>query len=175
MFDSISGLPLHPLVIHLVVVAVPLCLVLAVLFAIPRTRNWARWALGLVAVGTVAVTFVAKESGEALETAMKIVPGRDPVGVLIAQHSQLATQLFYITIGFAVVAVVSVFVVGPKAKPTDPTPPPPSTGRRVLDLVLVIALVGLAAVAAFWVYRVGDLGARAAWNPTGQQNYDSTR
>ena len=42
MFDSFNGLPLHALVLHTVVIAVPLATLLAILFGIPRTRSWAR-------------------------------------------------------------------------------------------------------------------------------------
>src|SRR4051794_14602193 len=100
MFDSIGGLPLHPLVIHGVVLAVPLGLLLAALFAYPRTRRWARWPLGVVAVGTMAVTFVAKESGQALESSLHVDLGAQPLGPLLVKHSELASQLFIITAVF---------------------------------------------------------------------------
>ena len=61
MFDSIGGLPIHALVLHVVVLAVPLATLLALLFAYPRTRNWARWPLAIVGVGTFGATFVTKE------------------------------------------------------------------------------------------------------------------
>jgi hypothetical protein len=64
MFDKIGDLPLHPLVIHAVVVGIPLAALLAVLFAIPRTREWARWPLAIVVVGATAVTFIARQSGQ---------------------------------------------------------------------------------------------------------------
>ena len=46
MFDKIGNLPLHPLVIHAAVVGIPLAVLLAFLFAFPRTR-----ALGALATG----------------------------------------------------------------------------------------------------------------------------
>ena len=76
MFDAIGDMPLHPLVIHAVVVGIPLALLLAVLFAVPRFRSVARWPVGVVAVGSAVVTIVAKESGEALRVAEEIVPGQ---------------------------------------------------------------------------------------------------
>ena len=47
-------------------------------------------------------------------------------------------------------------------------------GSRGRDTALLAVLLVLAAVAAFWVYRVGDLGATAVWNPSGTQDYSST-
>ena len=79
MFDKIGNLPLHPLVIHAAVIGIPLAVLLAFLFAFPKTRAWARWPLAIVVVGATAVTFVARQSGLALETDLGIKPG-NPVG-----------------------------------------------------------------------------------------------
>ena len=86
MFDKLGDLPLHPLVVHAAVVGIPLAALLAFLFAFPKTREWARWPLAITVVGATAVTFVARQSGLALEAAMGIKPG-NPVGDLILQHS----------------------------------------------------------------------------------------
>ncbi len=45
------------------------------------------------------------------------------------------------------------------------------TRRGALAIVLPVLLVVVGAVAGFWVYRVGDIGSRAVWNPTGTQDY----
>jgi|SRR5215211_6001918 len=160
MFDKIGDMPLHPLVIHVVVVGIPLAVLLAVLFAIPRTREWARWPLAIVVVGATAATFVARQSGLAFEAAQGIKPG-NPVGDLILQHSLLANQLFYIMIGFAAIGLLNVFVVR-KAAADNADVKQPAIVRIVLPILLVVA----AAVALIWIVRVGDLGARAVWNPT---------
>src|SRR4030095_15368857 len=76
----------------------------------PRTRQWARWPLAITVVGATAVTYVARQSGLALEAALGIKPG-NPVGDLILQHSLLANQLFYIMIVFAVIGLLNVFLV----------------------------------------------------------------
>jgi glucan phosphoethanolaminetransferase (alkaline phosphatase superfamily) len=165
VFDSFNGLPLHALVLHTVVIAVPLATLLAILFGIPRTRSWARWPLAVVAVGTLAVTYVTRQSGLALEKAMGIRPG-NPVGNLITKHSQLATQLLIIVIVFAVLALASVILVSRM--------PVRGGGRRVLDVVLPLLLIAAGLVMSIWVVRVGDLGARAVWNPEGKTSYSST-
>lgn len=173
MFDEFGGLPLHPLVIHVVVLSIPLTLVLAIAFALSRFRAWTRWVLALVAVGSLGATLVAKESGEALQAALRIRPG-DPRGPLIAQHSALADQLIWLVAGMSVLAVLAALLVDRRPAgrtavsrtATDRTP-----AQRALDLALPLALILVAALASFWAYRVGDLGAQAVWNPTGTQNY----
>jgi hypothetical protein len=162
MFDQIGSLPLHPLVVHAVVIGIPLTALLAFLFAFPKTREWARWPLAITVVGATAVTFVARQSGLAFEAALGITPG-NPVGELISQHSLLANQLFYIMIVFAVLGLLNVFLVARRSSN--------GTGGAVkqsalLRIVLPVLLVAAAVVALVWVVRVGDLGARAVWNPT---------
>ena len=159
MFEKIGDMPLHPLVIHAVVFGIPLAALLAILFAFPRTREWARWPLAIVVVGATAVTFVARQSGLAFEAALGIKPG-NPVGDLILQHSLLANQLFYIMIVFAAIGLINVFVVR-KSTSDDGAKQP-----AVIRVVLPILLVAAALVALIWIVRVGDLGARAVWNPT---------
>ncbi len=162
MFDKIGDLPLHPLVVHAAVIGVPLAALLALLFAFPKTREWARWPLAITVIGATAVTFVARESGLALEAALGIKPG-NPVGDLILQHSQLANQLFYIMIGLAVVSLLNVFLVSKRTSDGADGGPKQSA---ILRVGLPILLVAAAVVALVWVIRVGDLGARAVWNPT---------
>jgi hypothetical protein len=166
VFDSIGGLPIHALVLHVVVFAVPLATLLALLFAYPRTRNWARWPLAIVGVGTLGATFVTKESGEALEQALSIGPG-NPVGDLIDRHQQLANQLLIMVAVFAVLAVASSFLVS--RINVEPHRPPVAIE---IGLPVLLVIVGL--VMSFWTYRVGDLGARAVWNPQGTTDYSTS-
>jgi hypothetical protein len=160
VFDKIGDMPLHPLVIHAVVFGIPLAVLLALLFAFPKTREWARWPLAIVVVGATAVTFVARQSGLAFEAALGIKPG-NPVGDLILQHSLLANQLFYIMIVFAAVGLINVFVVRKSTADSAGAKQP-----AIIRIVLPILLVAAAIVALIWIVRVGDLGARAVWNPT---------
>ncbi len=159
MFDNLGNLPLHPLVVHAAVVGIPLAALLAFLFAFPKTREWARWPLAITVVGATAVAFVARQSGLAFEAALGIKPG-NPVGDLILRHSLLANQLFYIMIGFSVISLLNVFLV------SKPTADGAAKQSAVLRIGLPILLVVAAVVALAWIVRVGDLGARAVWNPT---------
>lgn len=94
LFDTIAGLPVHPLIVHFAVVLLPLA-VIGVLAAIwiPRTgkRYLTLSAIGVL-LGTLA-TFIAKESGEALA---------ERVG-LPQRHSDLGTYLFISALIFLLV------------------------------------------------------------------------
>jgi uncharacterized membrane protein len=165
MFDQINGMPLHPLLIHVPVIGIPLALLLAILFAFPRTRAWARWPLALTVLGATAATFAAKQSGEALKARMNF-PAGNPVGNLIQQHEALAGQLFYIMLGYSVIAVAAVLLVPPRIRATGDGASSDDRPRRgPLGLILLVLLLAAAAAAMVWVGRVGDIGARAVWNP----------
>ena len=159
MFDSIGDMPLHPLVVHAVVVGAPLAALLGFLFVVPRFRAWARWPLALVAVGALAAGLVARESGAGLQRALRI-EADSPVAPLVAQHSRLATQLVVILAVYAVLAVATALVV--RRRPDV---------VRVVDRVLPVALVVVGVLVLVWCYRVGEIGSRAVWNPTGTQSY----
>jgi Predicted membrane protein (DUF2231) len=86
MFDTITGLPLHPLVIHGVVVGVPLMAVLTVLVAVRKDlrERFAWWVAGANFL-LFLLTLVAKQSGEALQQAKG--------GQLAIEHGQLGSVL----------------------------------------------------------------------------------
>jgi uncharacterized membrane protein len=161
VFDSIGNMPLHPLVVHAVVVGAPLAALLGFMFAVPRFRAWARWPLGVVAVGAFAAGIVAKASGEGLKRTLGLGSADgNPVAALIARHSMLATQLVVVLAVYAVLAVLNALVVGRR------------TGIvRAVDRVLPLLLVVVGVLVLVWCYRVGDIGSRAVWNPTGTQTF----
>ncbi|MBA2444284.1 MAG: hypothetical protein H0V49_03010 [Nocardioidaceae bacterium] len=163
MFDEINGLPIHPLAVHVAVVLVPLAGLLGVLFAIPHTRRWVRVPLVIVAIGAVPAVFVAKESGKSLSAVLGLdSSGRadSRVAAIVREHAERADLLFILVIGFAVLAVLAVAV---SAK-FDALP-------AVVPVVVSVLLVLGAVALAFQTVRVGESGARAVWNPTGEQSF----
>lgn len=67
LFDTLGGLPVHPLVIHFVVVLVPLAAV-GLIVAVANASFRKRFAVALVWLLAVSLplAFVAKESGKRL-------------------------------------------------------------------------------------------------------------
>lgn len=70
-FAELQGLPLHPLVVHLVVILVPLSAVaMVVAIAVPKWRSRLQWlALAGLTIGGVG-TYLAKMSGDSLAAAV---------------------------------------------------------------------------------------------------------
>jgi hypothetical protein len=72
-------------------------------------------------------------------------------------------------IGFSVITLLAVFLVGRRQTATvdeSGTTSRSGGGRRVLHLIRLVLLLLVAAAAFVWTARVGDIGARAVWNPT---------
>ncbi len=157
MFDEINGLPLHPLAVHATVLLIPLAGLLGVLFATPWTRAWARLPLLLVSLGAVASTYVSKESGQKFETSQGLTLG-GPSAELVNEHAQLADSLFIIVLIFAAVVVVTFVLTQGEAS------------RALVSGLSVLLVIGAVAL-AIQTYRVGEIGARAVWNPTGNVDY----
>lgn len=145
MFDLINGVPLHPLVVHAVVVLLPLGLLGTI--AVALRPGWRR-AYGPLVVGANLVATilcpVATSSGESLEQRVG-APG---------QHAALGDQLVWFAIALLITSAALVWL----SRAPQPTP----RQGRVLAVVAAASIVAALATGV-QVYRVGDSGARAAW------------
>lgn len=158
MFSEFNGLPLHPLAVHAAVVLVPLAALMGVLFAVPRTRAWSRLPLLATSIGAVVAVFVARQSGKAFEKTLHL---QGDANDLIQEHKHRANLLLIVVIVFAVIAIAAYVLTR-----VDNVS---ATVTNVLAVLLVIGAIGV----AFQTYRVGDIGSRAVWNPSGQVDYGS--
>ena len=149
MFDLINGLPLHPLVVHAVVVLLPLAVLGTLVAVVPR---WRRFLPAVAVTATVAAILlpVSTQSGEALEERV----GRP------GEHAELGDQLVWIGIAFTVVLWVLVLLDRRRRAMAGPGA---AARRDALTTVVAVVAVVMALVTGFQVYRVGDSGARAAW------------
>ncbi|PFG38595.1 putative membrane protein [Georgenia soli] len=146
MFDLIGGLPLHPLVVHAVVVLIPLAVLGAIAtILVPR---WRRYLPVVAVVATLAALAlpVATQSGEALERRV----GEPGV------HAALGGQLLWL--GLALAAVLWVLVLVDRYRRRAGR-----RGRGVAATAVAALTVVLALATGVQVYRVGDTGARAVW------------
>ncbi len=137
---TITGLPLHPLVIHAVVVLLPLMAVLTVLVAVRRSlRERVAWWVVLGNAIIFGTTVLAKESGEDLQKSLG--------GKIALEHGQLGSLLPL----FALVMLVASAGVALTRR------------HRSLGPVAVIVSILASGAAVFWTVRTGDSGARALW------------
>ena len=140
MFDKILGLPVHVLVIHAVVVLLPLMALLSIVTAVrPGLRErFTWWVTGANAL-VFGLTLVAKESGQALRTALG--------GQVAKEHADLGTVLPYFALFLAVTSVG----VGVTRRNK-------SLGRVAVVFTIIASIASIV-----WTVRTGDAGARAVW------------
>ena len=157
-----SGLPAHPLFIHVPVILIPTTIVAAIVFMV-RTDWFARWGIALAVVSIVAMgsIFVTMQAGSALQAALHL-QGR--AAHLISQHSQAAHILTIVYVLFTAVLILAFAAM----RISSGMP----TGLGIVDRLLRaragftglrVLLVILALAGAVLVFRVGDLGAKAVW------------
>ena len=139
MFDTVLGLPIHPLVVHGVVVLLPLmAIITAVVAFVPRWRAAAAWPVVVIDAGMVAMTFVARQSGLALQARLG--------GRIAQEHAAIGRNLIWFALAmFLASLVVAVMRRSQRA-----------TMGAVLALVAGVFVI-------WWTVRVGHTGADALW------------
>lgn len=157
MFDTIAGLPIHPLVVHAVVVLAPLSALLAVAYAVkPAWRHALRWpTVGLTAL-TALSAVLATSSGDPLEE--RVTAGASPaVRAMVEQHAEagdLAATTIYILFG---AVLVSVFLLIPARRD--------KLRKGLSGLGVAVCLLAALGV-GYGVFNAGHSGAKAAWSDT---------
>ncbi|GAB3448538.1 DUF2231 domain-containing protein [Actinophytocola sediminis] len=170
MPDFVGGLPLHPLVVHFVVVLLVIAVGGAIIISVwPAVRRRFGWLVVAAAgVGTLLVP-VATDSGEFLE-------GRIGTSPAIQAHAELGDLLVWWALGLFV-AVTALMVASQRAAKTEAaevdtsegggtavaTDTKQASGTTVAIIVAAVVTVGLAAATGIHTFRVGDAGARLVW------------
>ena len=164
---EISGVPVHPLVVHAVVMLVPVAVVSG--WAHAFLTGW-RWLLRWVALGStvaaLAAVLVARRSGEDLLEARPFLVA-DPtteVAKLIETHQDRADLLLYAVLGLLLVTAVAFWAL-PAASGLL-TGRLDHTGREGVALLRGVQMMSVVVGAAALVLVVltGDAGARAVWS-----------
>ncbi|MGN6302035.1 MAG: DUF2231 domain-containing protein [Angustibacter sp.] len=158
MFDTIFGLPVHPLIVHATVVFVPAAAVAVALAAFwPRFRRHGALAALVLSVIALVLVPLSTQSGESLERRV----GRSS---LVEQHAELADGL----LPFVIVLVVAAAAIwwlqrrhlalsdAPGAQVRRP-------GTPILAAVAVLAVIGVVGTSV-QIVRIGHSGAKAAWS-----------
>lgn len=145
LFDTIAGLPVHPLVVHATVVLLPLAALGTIVLAFSRTL---RGRFGWLVVATYAVAavsaFVAKESGEALGHHVGEPRTHAFWGDIVPV---VAIPAFLLTLVW--------FIVARRADKAER----PSPAGTVLGIIAAVASAAAIAVTVL----AGHSGAQAAW------------
>ncbi len=152
----IAGLPLHPLLVHVLVVLGPLTAIAVLLHAFwPAARRRLGFVTPLAALVLLIVTPITTEAGEALEGLVAPTPA-------VLEHAALGMTLLPWTIGLFV-AAIALYVshrfvlpgrIGERMRPA---------ARWIVTAVLWAGSLTAAGGYLVDVIRIGEAGARAVW------------
>ena len=157
-----SGLPAHPLFVHVPVVLIPTTIVAAIVFVF--RRDWlSRYGIALAVVSIVAMSsiFLTMQAGAALRGELHL---QGQAATLISEHSHAAHILAIIYVVFTATLILT--FAAQRISGGMPS------GLGIVDELLSpkpiaaalrVALVLLAIGAGYMCFRTGDLGAKAVW------------
>ena len=151
---ELNGVPLHPLVVHAVVVLGPLAALTGLAYAfVPRWRWLLRWPLVALAVITAVASFVAVQAGEAL------LDLRPELAPLVEVHEERGELLRNVALAYVVVSLAAAWTLGGVSALAS------GKGARETRFgipVVVVLAVGAVALLVT-LFLAGDSGARAVW------------
>jgi len=177
--DTISGLPAHPLFVHIPVIGIPLvALVFLAYVLLPKKRAGLLWPAIVSIVVVTLATILAASTGESLEEQL---PPEDRSSPLLHRHTELGDQTRTIVILFAAAALVYLATEWWKmhrmsspandSSPISTTLAHPATTKVIVVLSIVGILLG--GLATVWDVRTGHAGAKSAWNDVSGQSGES--
>lgn len=147
---QINGLPLHPLLVHVVVVLLPLAALMLILGSVwPAARRKFGILTPIIALAALIAVPLTTQAGEALER-------QTEPSALLEQHTELDDHLLPWAGALFLIALAQWLWL---RRP----PRPDSSGgicrRPLVAAVLAIAAIGVFVGATVDVVRVGDSGA----------------
>jgi hypothetical protein len=145
LFGSVAGLPLHPLVIHISIVLIPLVAIGALIMSyLPSfSRRYGKMILVIAIVGQISL-FLAKFTGEALEEILDKEMGR---------HAELGEIAPFITL--PMVALIYLRWRLDRSGATVGS----AWVRRLTSVALIFAAIASIVV----IVLVGHSGAQSVW------------
>lgn len=159
-----SGLPAHPLFLHVPVILIPVAATGAlVLAAWPRlfARNGV-W-IGLVAVVALGATNLTIGSGKQLRNDLHLQGSG-----IVAQHASAADRLRALELAFTALLLIAVAVfrtAGPRVTGVGPLDGALGAVRSqaALSGALRVLVAVFALASLYYCFHTGDLGAKAVW------------
>jgi hypothetical protein len=153
---EINGLPLHPLIVHAVVILGPLAGLTGLAYALVSTWRWLlRWPLVALAIIVAATALVAVAAGDSL------LDSRPELAPLVEDHADWGGLLRIWALAFVVDALLAAWALGGPSALASGRGAQESKGTLgwIAMVLLVAGSIGLMVL----VFLTGDSGARAVW------------
>ena len=149
-------MPLHPLVVHAVVVLGPLAALTGLVYAaVPRWRWLLRWPLLVLAVLTAVTAFLATTSGDDL---LEARPELEP---LVEEHEERGELLRNVALGYVPVSVLAAWALGGVSALASGRGAQETRGALGMVAAVLLAVASVALLVT--LFLAGDSGARAVW------------
>ena len=151
-----NGVPLHPLVVHAVVVLGPLAALTGLAYAaVPRWRWLLRWPLVALALGTAVGAFLAAQSGESL------LEARPQLEQVLGEHEEHGELLEKGAFAYLVLSAFAAWALGGVSALASGRGARESRGTlgKVAAALLAVGAVALLVL----LFLAGDSGAQAVW------------
>jgi hypothetical protein len=154
VFDTVTGIPAHPLLVHAAVVFAPLLALFAVGYAVvPRLRNRLGWIVVALAVIAPASTLASKLSGEAFRRRLEGKQLTSPEMLTkLSAHESFGALAFWAVLALGVATLLMMIVVRSATLP------------QWSQIAASAVVVALALVAGYYIVRTGDSGAHVVWS-----------
>ena len=147
---KITGLPLHPLVVHATVVFTPLAALSALAYVfLGRYRDLLRWPTLVLAIVAFGAIWAAYLTGNNFFASARFDHFSGELLDRIHKHESYARTLRWIGTAFGIVTVAATYLHSR-----------PGTQRNLLSVLVVVTAV----LTLVWVALTGDAGARAVWS-----------
>lgn len=162
MFETLGGLPAHPLLVHVVVVLVPLAAIGMIVIALrPQwQRAYGPLVVGLAGVGFLGALFAAA-SGEELEEVRQ--SAGETISATLRDHAEMGDTAELLA-GVFFLFVVLWFVVTRWSAHVGAERAAKSLRKPKAIAVALIALASLSgAIATYSVTVAGHNGAKSVW------------
>jgi hypothetical protein len=168
VFNTVLGIPAHPLIIHVAVIFIPLLVLGAIVYAAwPPFHSKITWAVLAVAIIAPLAGLAAKLSGQDLKHQLVARGTSQQLLALIAQHNSYGNKTFWWTVGLAVLTLVLLAYNwrASRAVSVDADANAGAGGAIATPLrvgsTVVMLVVG--AILGYYVFKTGDTGAHMVW------------
>jgi hypothetical protein len=160
VFDTVNGLPAHPLLAHVVIVFVPLTALIAVLVVLwPAARRRIGGAALFVAIGTLVAIPVTTVSGDWLLHHLMMA------SAITRRHAALGGQL---RSWFTLLTISMVFWWALHTRRVaDEVATLPQAAGRILTVLAGVDTLLFAVLSTWSVVVIGHTGAQAVWGGMG--------
>ena len=149
-------MPLHPLVVHAVVVLGPLAALTGLVYAaVPRWRWLLRWPLLVLAVLTAVTAFLATTSGD------ELLEARPELEPLVEEHEERGELLRNVALGYVPVSVLAAWALGGVSALASGRGAQETRGALGMVAAVLLAVASVALLVT--LFLAGDSGARAVW------------